>query len=992
MSVLKAVAGNRDGGGGGGGSVESVTGLNTNNTDPANPVVQISVDGVTITGAGTPESPLVAITGGSGDVTGPASSTDNAITRFDGTTGKIIQNSGASVDDSGNIAGNNLSGTNTGDQTTSGTSNRISVATGTTNPVIDIAATYVGQTSITTLGTVATGVWNATAISLGKGGTGSSLSDPGANTLWGWDDTDNTIGFWSIGTGLSYDHATHTLSSTGSGGTVTSVSGTSNRITSTGGATPVIDISASYAGQASLTTLGTITAGVWQGTKIGLTYGGTNADLSATGGASQVLRQSSTGAAITVSQLAASDLGNGTTGSGAVVLAGSPTITTAVLGSSTATTQSPGDNSTKLATTAYVQAAIFSGTTIAAGKYATIATLPTATYSNGASGVGATLTGVGLGALSIDGVTPSIADRILVKNQASTFQNGIYVVTTVGSVGAAFVLTRSSDYNTSADIDLGDTIFITAGNTLANTTWTQNGTENPVMGTDPITFAQTAGPGSYTAGNGISITGTSIAIDTSVTVDKTTAQTLTNKTLTAPVMTAPVLGTPTSGIATNLTGTASGLTAGSVTNATFTTALTVNTGTLTLTANAANTSVLTIGAGAVSVSGANTGDQTITLTGAVTGSGTGSFATTIATPGTLTVASTNSTATAHTHAVTSSSAPGAAASILATDSSGIIGSTGTRIVKGWFVDLTVTNAIAASITGSAPTLTTPRAIYGNNFDGSAALAQVIASTYGGTGNGFTKFSGAASTEKTYALPNASSTILTDNAAVTILQGGTGQTTANAALNAFLPTQTGNNGKYLTTDGSNSSWGSPAGSGTVTSVSVVSANGFAGSVATSTSTPAITISTSITGVLKGNGTAISAATAGTDYAGLGNTQTFSARQTMSGGLYLSAGAAEEAYFDNGNSGSSKTIAWDNGNLQKVTLSASCTFTFTAPTNPGKFTLFLVENGTGNFTITLPTIKWPSGTIPTWVMTANAINILSIIYDGSTYFGVGNTGFA
>lgn len=59
--------------------------------------------------------------GGSGDVTGPASSTDNAIARYDGTTGKIIQNSGATVDDSGNIAATNFSGsssgTNTGDVT-----------------------------------------------------------------------------------------------------------------------------------------------------------------------------------------------------------------------------------------------------------------------------------------------------------------------------------------------------------------------------------------------------------------------------------------------------------------------------------------------------------------------------------------------------------------------------------------------------------------------------------------------------------------------------------------------------------------------------------------------------------------------------------------------------------------------------------------------------------------------------------------------------------
>lgn len=110
--------------------------------------------------------------------------------------------------------------------------------------------------------------------------------------------------------------------------------------------------------------------------------------------------------------------------------------------------------------------------------------------------------------------------------------------------------------------------------------------------------------------------------------------------------------------------------------------------------------------GTSSVSGSNTGDQTITLTGAVTGSGVGSFATTIATPGTLTVSSTNSTATAHTHAITSSSAPGIAASLLATDASGIIGSTGTRIVKGWFTDLTVTNAIAGSVTGNAATVTT----------------------------------------------------------------------------------------------------------------------------------------------------------------------------------------------------------------------------------------------------------------------------------------------
>jgi len=152
--------------------------------------------------------------------------------------------------------------------------------------------------------------------------------------------------------------------------------------------------------------------------------------------------------------------------------------------------------------------------------------------------------------------------------------------------------------------------------------------------------------------------------------------------------TSPTLTTPVLGVAT----------ATSINKVTFTAPAT----SATITATNGTTTTLSGG----TQSGTNTGDQTITLTGAVTGTGTGSFATTIATPGTLTVSSTNSTATAHTHAITSSSAPGAAASLLATDSSGIIGSTGTRIVKGWFTDLQVTNSITGSITGNAATVTT----------------------------------------------------------------------------------------------------------------------------------------------------------------------------------------------------------------------------------------------------------------------------------------------
>lgn len=92
-------------------------------------------------------------------------------------------------------------------------------------------------------------------------------------------------------------------------------------------------------------------------------------------------------------------------------------------------------------------------------------------------------------------------------------------------------------------------------------------------------------------------------------------------------------------------------------------------------------------------------------------------------------------------------------------------SSGTPTFAGANVTGTVPLATSAgACTGNsltATTLATTRAIYGNNFDGSAALTQIIASTYGGTGNGFAKFSGPTTSEKTFTLPNASSTLLYD---------------------------------------------------------------------------------------------------------------------------------------------------------------------------------------------------------------------------------------
>lgn len=252
------------------------------------------------------------------------------------------------------------------------------------------------------------------------------------------------------------------------------------------------------------------------------------------------------------------------TGSGALVFGTSPTLATAVLGSSTATTQTPSDNSTKLATTAYVDNAVLGQNFKEAVGIATTGNL-VGVYLNGASGVGATFTYTATGVDTIDGVTLTLGMRVLLKNQTTTFQNGIYTVTTAGAIGVAGILTRAIDADQSNEWKTGDSVFVTAGTSQSTTTWAYTGIDSPTIGTTAITFVQTAGQGSFTAGNGISITGNSIAIDTSITVDKTTAQTLTNKTLTSPTLTAPILGTPASGIATNLTGTASGLTVGNVT-------------------------------------------------------------------------------------------------------------------------------------------------------------------------------------------------------------------------------------------------------------------------------------------------------------------------------------------------------------------------------------------------------------------------------------------
>jgi hypothetical protein len=129
-------------------------------------------------------------------------------------------------------------------------------------------------------------------------------------------------------------------------------------------------------------------------------------------------------------------------------------------------------------------------TTYTSCRVATTAAL-TATYANGVAGVGATLTNAGAQVvLSIDGITLVADDRVLIKNQINTFENGIYVVTNIGSGTTNWVLTRADDYNQSSEIVYLGVVAITQGTQNAGLVFQENSQGPFVIGTSPITFQQ----------------------------------------------------------------------------------------------------------------------------------------------------------------------------------------------------------------------------------------------------------------------------------------------------------------------------------------------------------------------------------------------------------------------------------------------------------------------------------------------------------------------
>lgn len=402
-----------------------------------------------------------------------------------------------------------------------------------------------------------------------------------------------------------------------------------------------------------------------------------------------------------------------------------------------------------------------------------------ATYANGTGGVGATLTANANGALVVDGHTLNANERVLVKNQTAGLENGIYAVTATGDISNPWVLTRATDADNSpsGEVAYGDFTFVQQGSTNAGFGYIVNTTGTITIGTTAISYIQFNAGQVVVAGNGLteSTPGT-LAINTAVTVDLNTAQTLTNKTIT---------GTFTG----NLTGNAD-----TVTNGVYTTG------------SYADPSWIT------SLAKSKVGLGNVENTALSTWAG----STNLTTLGTITTGTWTGTAIAIANGGTG-----------ATDA----GTARTNLGLAIGTDVQAYNSTLAAVAGGTYT----------GDDSIATVGTITAGTWNGTtigaiygGTGLTSYTTGDIVYASGTNTLAKRAIGTDGQILTVSSG----VPTWAAAPITLPSQTGNSGYYLTTDGTNASWAAlvvPIETGTAT----LTAN-----TATTISTTALSAFTSI----------------------------------------------------------------------------------------------------------------------------------------------------
>ena len=245
-------------------------------------------------------------------------------------------------------------------------------------------------------------------------------------------------------------------------------------------ATPAFDLSdaTAYTGDSSLVTVGTISSGTWQGTAIATGYiAGT---LTSKTLCDPVLVGTISGDAFLDEDDMASDSA-----------------------SKVASQQS---------IKAYVDS-VASGLDMKCSSHVATTANLSAAYNNGTSGVGATLTNSGTqAALSIDGETLAASERVLVKNQTTACHNGIYSVTTVGDGSTNWVLTRTTDFDSSTEVTSGAFTFVETGSTNGDHGFVMTSDGTITIGTTAINWTQFSGAGQITAGAGMTKSGNTLNV------------------------------------------------------------------------------------------------------------------------------------------------------------------------------------------------------------------------------------------------------------------------------------------------------------------------------------------------------------------------------------------------------------------------------------------------------------------------------------------------
>jgi hypothetical protein len=497
------------------------------------------------------------------------------------------------------------------------------------------------------------------------------------------------------------------------------------------------------------------TAGGGSGTVTSVDVSGGTTGLTASGGPI-----TTTGTITLGGTLAIGSGGTGSTSAGGApfALKGANTdITSVTLTSGTITTAPTSSND--IANKSYVDSLATGINFHAACNYATTAALAANTYNNGTGGVGATLTANANGTLTIDGYTflaGDVGKRILVKDESAGANNGAYTLTQAGTASLPYILTRATDFDTAGSgvdqIDQGDFFLVISGTDNANTSWVQQTPLPITVGTTALVFIEFAAVQTYTAGTGLSLITNQFSI-----TNIGTAGTYGSATQT------PVLTTNAQGQVTGVTNTTITPAVGSITG------LATGVATFLATPSSANLAAAVTDETGTGLLVFATSPSLVTPILGVPQSGDFSI-------GTFTWPTFNQNTTG-----TASNVTGIVAVV-----NGGTGTATPSLVAG-------TNV---SITGTWPNQT----INSSNPGGTVtSVAATVPSFLSITGSPITTSGTLAISYSGTALP--------------ILNGGTGETTANAAFNALAPSQATNSGKYLTTDGTNTSWASVASSTT-----------------------------------------------------------------------------------------------------------------------------------------------------------------------------------